>query len=47
LRAQAALLPGADPRKVLRSVHDGAHGLARAIAQEDEWITSQRERLAA
>ena len=36
--------PGAEPRKVLRSVHEGARDLARVIAQEDEWITSRRER---
>jgi len=32
--------PGADARKIMRSVHEGA----RVIAQEDEWITSRRER---
>jgi len=36
--------PGADPRKVMRSVHEGARDLARAIAEEDEWLTSRRER---
>jgi transposase len=36
--------PGADPRKVPRSVHEGARNLARAIAQEDEWLVSRRER---
>src|SRR3546814_19416196 len=28
----------------MRSVHEGARDLARVIAQEDEWITSRRER---
>lgn len=36
--------PGADPRKVPRSVHEGARDLARAISQEDEWLVSRRER---
>ena len=36
--------PGADPRKIPRSVHEGARDLARAIADEDEWLTSRRER---
>ena len=36
--------PGADPRKVMRSVHEGARDMARALAQEDEWITSRCER---
>ena len=36
--------PGADPRKIPRSVHEGARDLARAISQEDEWIASRRER---
>jgi hypothetical protein len=36
--------PGADARKIMRSVHEGARDLARKIAQEDEWITSRRER---
>jgi transposase len=36
--------PGADPRKIPRSIHEGARDLARAIAQEDEWIASRRER---
>jgi len=36
--------PGADPRKIPRSIHEGARDLARAIADEDEWLTSRRER---
>ena len=32
--------PGADARKVPRSVHEGARNLARAIAEEDEWLVS-------
>ena len=36
--------PGAEPRKVPRSVHEGARNLARAIAEEDEWLVSRRER---
>ena len=36
--------PGADPRKIPRSVHEGSRDLARAISQEDEWIASRRER---
>jgi len=36
--------PGTDPRKVMRSVHEGARDLARAIAEEDEWLTSRHER---
>jgi len=36
--------PGVEARKVTRSVHEGARNLARAIAEEDEWLTSQRER---
>jgi hypothetical protein len=36
--------PGADARKVPRSVHEGARNLARAIAEEDEWLVSRRER---
>jgi transposase len=36
--------PGADPRKIPRSIHEGARDLARAISQEDEWIASRRER---
>lgn len=35
--------PGAVARKVPRSVHEGARNLPRAIAQEEEWITSRRE----
>jgi len=36
--------PGTDPRKIPRSIHEGARDLARAISQEDEWIASRRER---
>jgi hypothetical protein len=36
--------PGVDARKVTRSVHEGARNLARAIAEEDEWPVSRRER---
>ncbi len=36
--------PGADPRKIPRSIHEGARDLARAVATEDEWLTSRRER---
>jgi len=36
--------PGAEARKVMRSVHEGARDMARALSQEDEWITSRRER---
>jgi transposase len=36
--------PGADARKVMRSIHEGARDMARALSQEDEWITSRRER---
>ena len=36
--------PGVDARKVTRSVHEGARNLARAIAEDDEWSTSRRER---
>src|SRR5215212_6502891 len=36
--------PGVDARKVTRSVHEGARNLARAIAEEDEWLVSRRER---
>ena len=27
-----------------RSIHEGARDLARALSQEDEWVTSRRER---
>jgi hypothetical protein len=33
-----------DARKVTRSLHEGARNLARAIAEEDEWPVSRRER---
>jgi len=36
--------PGTDPRRIPRSIHEGARDLARAIADEDEWLTSRRER---
>ena len=36
--------PTAEARKVMRSVHEGARDLARAIADEDEWLASRRER---
>ena len=36
--------PTAEARKVPRSIHEGARNLARAIAQEDEWLVSRRER---
>lgn len=26
------------------SIHEGARDMARALSQEDEWITSRRER---
>jgi hypothetical protein len=29
---------------VPRSVHEGARNFARAIAEQDEWLTSRRER---
>jgi hypothetical protein len=38
------MCPGVDARKVTRSVHEGARNLARAIAEEDEWLVSRRER---
>ena len=31
-------------RKVMRSIHEGARDLTRALSQEDEWIVSRRER---
>jgi hypothetical protein len=36
--------PGVEARKVTGSVHEGARNLARAIAKEDEWLVSRRER---
>ena len=36
--------PGTDPRKIPRSIHEGARDLARAVATQDEWLTSRRER---
>ncbi len=31
-------------RKVLRSIHESARDLTRALSEEDEWIVSRRER---
>ena len=31
-------------RKVMRSIHEGARDLTRALSQEKEWIVSRRER---
>jgi len=28
----------------MRSIHEGARDMARVLSQEDEWITSRRER---
>ena len=36
--------PGQPMRKVMRSVHEGARDLARALAEEDEWLVSRKER---
>jgi transposase len=36
--------PGMEARKVMRSEHEGARDLVRALAQEDEWLVSRRER---
>jgi transposase len=36
--------PGQPMRKVMRSVHEGARDLARALAAEDEWLVSRKER---
>jgi transposase len=36
--------PGQPTRKVMRSLHEGARNLTRALSQEDEWIVSRRER---
>ena len=33
-----------EARKVMRSEHEGARDLVRALAQEDEWLVSRRER---
>ncbi len=38
------MLPRCGGRQVTRSVHEGARNLARAIAEEDKWPTSRRER---
>lgn len=42
LKAQCC--PTTEARKLMRSVHEGARDLARAIADEDEWLASRRER---
>jgi IS5 family transposase len=42
LRAQCQ--PGERGRKVLRSIHEGARDLARAISDTDAYLTSRRER---
>jgi Transposase DDE domain len=44
LFAQAAVLPNAPARKVLRSIHEGARDVARDIAKTDAYVTSRRER---
>jgi transposase len=36
--------PSAEARKVPRSIQEGARNFARAIAEENEWLTSRRER---
>ena len=36
--------PGEYPRKVMRSLHEGARNPARAIAEEDEWLISRRQK---
>jgi transposase len=36
--------PNAEARKVMRSLHEGARDLARAVADEDEWLVSRRQR---
>ncbi len=36
--------PGQPMRKVMRSIHEGARDLTRAVSQEDEWLVSRRER---
>ena len=36
--------PGQLMRKVMRSVHEGARDLARALAAEDEWLVSRKKR---
>src|SRR3990170_3224123 len=41
---KAKCCPGAEARKIMRSVHEGARDMARALSQEDEWIASRRER---
>jgi hypothetical protein len=43
-----ALKPGCSPtepaRKLPRSIHEGARGMARRLTEEDEWLASRRER---
>ena len=36
--------PGQPMRKVMRSIHEGARDLARALTEEDEWLVSRKER---
>ena len=36
--------PDTPARKILRSIHEGAHDMARDIAAIDEYVTSQRQR---
>ena len=36
--------PNAPARKLLRSIHEGARDMARAIATTDAYVTSRRER---
>jgi transposase len=36
--------PKAPARKILRSIHEGARDMARAIATTDDYVTSRRER---
>jgi len=36
--------PGQSVRKVMRSIHEGARDLTRALSQEEEWLVSRRER---
>ena len=36
--------PGQPARKVMRSIHEGARDLTRALSKEDEWLVSRRER---
>jgi len=36
--------PSQPMRKVMRSIHEGARDLTRALSEEDEWLVSRRER---